>query len=234
MESGDVKKAISLCTLLLLSVLFVIFFIQKYVSLSPALVPEQWKVDCLVYVTCLLMIITSVTASADRLKSNGRISREIRRLVKRMSQQAQPSSPSRKAFPGKMLAATIIVITIVAAIAAAWYLQSRGKSWVMLDDWYVDGLHSDTQHYTTDTFLTTGDEWKITSILRGYYSLCSIKVVDEYTDNVVREIRVAGPSQQMQNVTYFNTKGRFHLDVTITPSESEPSWQWHIYVHDYR
>lgn len=139
----------------------------------------------------------------------------------------------------KILAATIIVIMIVAALAAVWYVQSGNEKrwrtlfWLTVRD---DDIEGRAPHYTTDDFLVTGDEWRVRWEVHGEWDTFSIKVVDSYTENVIREINATGGLliNNADDLDYFNIKGRFRVDFAVTPPATPDHWEWVGYAQEYR
>jgi hypothetical protein len=190
----------------------------------------------------IILLVTAAYLYKEKKKREHKLTLARARGVVTAEQKdvgtSQVKEKSRKAFPWKILAVTIIVITIVAALAAVWYVQSTNQKlwrtilWLRVRD---DDAKGRAPHYTSDAFVVTGDEWRINWIIEGEWDTFSIEVADSYTENVIREINAtANLLDNKEVLDYFNVKGRFYLDFTVTPPATVDYWQWTAYVQDYR
>jgi hypothetical protein len=208
------------------------------------------------FILLWVVIIFGVTAAylhnlyAEKKKRKHELALARVRGVETAEQKDVATSQAKgKAYPRnmlgrarwKILAATIIVITIVAALAAVWYIQSTApaeKSWRTLLWLNVrdDDTNGRAPHYTTEDFLVTGDEWRVGWSIHGQWDTFRIIVVDSYTENIIREINATGGllTNNADDIDYFNIRGRFRLDLAVTPPNTTDLWEWVAYAQEYR
>jgi hypothetical protein len=125
----------------------------------------------------------------------------------------------------------VILLVLLVVIGGAWILSSqlqpKGKEWVRVGIW--NGSQTE-YNMTTEQFVTTGDEWRISwgcdkVVAASHFD---IVVYDVYTSNVVKEIET--PFETFSGENYLNAKGRFYLQIFIRGDLGD----WQVYVQEYR
>lgn len=124
----------------------------------------------------------------------------------------------------------IILSIVIVVMGVAWIINSqpKGKKWVTVGSW--SGTQRDYD-MTTEQFVISGEEWRISwgssQVVGG--SGFHIVVYDVYTGNVVKEISTSA-FQNPSGESYFNTKGRFYVEISILGDLGS----WRVYVQEYK
>jgi len=133
----------------------------------------------------------------------------------------------------------VITIAAVAFIAN----QSTVPQWTLISSYSCDDYPTPHVAYnesyigplkdfdtTTDQFVITGNEWKIscTSSIVHSSSYFKIEVFDAYTDSLVKTFET--PAFQTGGESFFNQEGRFYLHIYIVGTIED----WKVNIMDYK